>query len=128
MPVDAGDGQERDQFLALSDYHGGVYVRAGLRRVMDYLSNSPGADRLTGAIRMNGILDGFLVGLALLASAGYAAVSLGPRSLRRRILGVLSHAAARAPVFLGLGRAAQRLAAASAAKTQGACGGCDNCG
>jgi len=75
---------------------------------------------------MNGILDGFLVGLALLASAGYAAVSLGPRSLRRRILGVLSHGAARAPAFLGLGRSAQRLAAA--AKAQGACGGCDNCG
>ncbi len=76
---------------------------------------------------MNGILDGFVVSLALLASAGYAAVSLGPRSLRRRILGVLSHAAARAPAFLGLGRAAQRLAAVSAAKAQGACGGCDNC-
>jgi hypothetical protein len=54
-------------------------------------------------------------------------VSLGPRSLRRRILGVLSHGAARAPAFLGLGRAAQRLAAASAAKAQGACGGCENC-
>ena len=75
---------------------------------------------------MNGILDGFLVGLALLASAGYAAVSLGPRSLRRLILGVLSHGAARAPAFLGLGRIAQRLAAA--AKAQGTCSGCDNCG
>ena len=77
---------------------------------------------------MNSILDNALVGLALLASASYAVVSLGPRSLRRRILGVLSHGAARAPAFLGLGRAAQRLAAASAAKAQGACGGCDNCG
>ena len=77
---------------------------------------------------MNSILDNSLVGLALLASAVYAIASLGPRSLRRRILGVLSHAAARAPVFLGLGRAAQRLAAASAAKAQGACGGCENCG
>ena len=77
---------------------------------------------------MSGILDNCLVGLAILASAGYAAASLGPRNLRRRILGVLSRAAARAPAFLGLGRTAQRLAAASAAKAQGACGGCDNCG
>jgi len=77
---------------------------------------------------MSSILDNALVGLALLASAGYAAVSLGPRSLRRRILGVLGSAAARAPTFLGLGGMAQRLAAASAAKAQGACGVCDNCG
>ena len=75
---------------------------------------------------MSSILDNVLVGLALLASAGYTAVSLGPQSLRRRILGVLSRGAARGPAFLGLGRAAQRLAAA--AKTRGACGGCDNCG
>jgi hypothetical protein len=75
---------------------------------------------------MNSILDNVLVGLALLASAGYAAVSLGPRSLRRRILGVLGRAAVRTPAVLGLGGLAQRLA--SAAKVQGACGGCDNCG
>ena len=77
---------------------------------------------------MSGILDNALVGLALLASAGYVAISLGPRSLRRRTLGVLGRAAARAPAVLGLGGVAQRLAAASAAKAQGACGGCDNCG
>jgi hypothetical protein len=77
---------------------------------------------------MNSILDDSLVGLALLASAGYALASLGPRSLRRRILGVLGRAAGRAPAFFCLGRIAQRLAAASAAKAQGACGGCDNCG
>jgi hypothetical protein len=77
---------------------------------------------------MNSILDDSLVGLALLASAGYALASLGPRSLRRRILGVLGRAAAHAPAFLGLGRVAQRLAAASMAKAQGACGGCDSCG
>jgi hypothetical protein len=75
---------------------------------------------------MSSILDNALVGLALLASAGYAAVSLGPRNLRRRILGVLGRAAARAPAVLGLGRIAQRLAAASMAT--GACGGCDSCG
>jgi hypothetical protein len=77
---------------------------------------------------MNSILDDSLVGLALLASAGYAVASLGPRSLRRRILGVLGRAAGRAPAFFGLGRIAQRLTAASMAKAQGACGGCDNCG
>ena len=77
---------------------------------------------------MNSILDDSLVGLALLASAVYAVAAIGPRSLRRRILGVLGRAAGRAPAFLGLGRIAQRLAAASAAKAQGACGGCDNCG
>ena len=75
---------------------------------------------------MNSILDNALVGVALLASAGYAVVSLGPRGLRWRILGVLSGAAARAPAFLGLGQTAQRLAAASQAA--GACGGCDSCG
>jgi hypothetical protein len=77
---------------------------------------------------MNSILDDSLVGLAILASAGYAVAALGPRNLRRRFLGVLSRAAARAPAFLGLGRAAQRLAVASAAKAQGSCGGCENCG
>jgi hypothetical protein len=76
---------------------------------------------------MNSILDNSLVGLALLVSAGYAAASLGPRSMRRRILGVLGRAAAQAPAFLGLGRMAQRLAAASMTKAQGACGGCDSC-
>jgi hypothetical protein len=77
---------------------------------------------------MNSILDNSLVGLALLVSAGYAVSSLGPRSLRRRALSALSGALARAPAFLGLRRIAQRLAAASASKAQGACGGCDSCG
>jgi len=77
---------------------------------------------------MNSILDYSLVGLALLVSAGYAVSSLGPRSLRRRVLAALSRALERAPVFLGLRRAAQRLAVASAGKAQGACGGCDSCG
>jgi hypothetical protein len=59
---------------------------------------------------MNSVIDNSLVGLALLGSAGYALLSLGPRSLRRRLL------------------AAQRLAAASAGKAHSACGGCDSCG
>jgi hypothetical protein len=76
---------------------------------------------------MNSVLDDALVGLVLVVSAGYAMVSLGPRSLRRRILGVLGRGVAQVPAFLGLGRTAQRLAAASMAKS-GACGGCDSCG
>ena len=35
---------------------------------------------------MNSILDNSLVALALIVSAGYAASSLGPRSVRRRLL------------------------------------------
>jgi hypothetical protein len=93
---------------------------------MDYLSRRLGADGLKEDRRVNSILDDALVGLVLLASAGYAAVSLGPRGLRRHILGVLNRAVGRAPAFLGLGRTAQRLAASMA--KSGACGGCDNCG
>jgi len=65
---------------------------------------------------MNSVIDNSLVGLALLVSAGYALLSLGPRSLRRRLLAARSRAAARAPAFLGLRRTAQRLAVASAGK------------
>ena len=77
---------------------------------------------------MNSVIDDSLVGLALLVSGGYALLSLGPKSLRRRLLAGLSRAMARAPAFLGLRQAAQRLAVASVGKTQGACGGCDDCG
>jgi hypothetical protein len=77
---------------------------------------------------MNSILDDFLVGLVLMISAGYAIFSLGPRTLRSRTFAALSGVTASAPSFLGLGRMARWFAAASADKTQGACGGCDNCG
>ena len=77
---------------------------------------------------MNAVLDNFLVGVLLLASVSYAVYKLGPRTLKRRILQTLSRATAAAPGFLKLGRVAQKLDAASAAKVQGACGGCDNCG
>jgi hypothetical protein len=76
---------------------------------------------------MNTVLDNSLVGLALLISAGYAVVSLGPKILRKRLLAALSRLMAGAPRFLRLGGAAQRLSAASDAKAKGACGGCDNC-
>jgi hypothetical protein len=77
---------------------------------------------------MNAVLDNFLVGVLLLVSVGYAVYKLGPRTLRRRILQSLSRAMAAAPFFLKLGRAAQKLDAASLGSAQGACGGCDNCG
>ena len=76
---------------------------------------------------MNGILDNSLVGLALLASTGYAVASLGPKSLRRRMLAAMARATAHAPRFLGLRRISERLEAASG-KVQGACGGCNSCG
>ncbi len=77
---------------------------------------------------MNAVLDNFLVGVLLLASVSYAVYKLGPRTLKRRILRTLSRATAAAPVFLRLGRVAQKLDAASLGSAQGACGGCDNCG
>jgi hypothetical protein len=77
---------------------------------------------------MNNFLDDSLVGLALLLSLVYLVASLGPRTLRNRLLAGMSGLLARAPPFLGLARVAQKLAAAAAVKAQGACGGCDNCG
>jgi hypothetical protein len=77
---------------------------------------------------MNAVVDNLLVGALLLVSVGYVLYKLGPRALSKRILGTLSRAMAAAPAFLKLGAAAQRLAAASAGKAPGACGGCDNCG
>jgi hypothetical protein len=77
---------------------------------------------------MNGIVDDFLVGLVLTISAGYAVFSLGPRSLRSRTFAALSRVLGRLPAFVGLRGVARWLAAASADKSQGACGGCDNCG
>jgi hypothetical protein len=80
------------------------------------------------SFHMNGILDGSLVCLALLLSVGYALLSLGPRSLRRKLLAGLSRTAARVPAVLGLRAAAQRLSMAADGKSHGACGGCDDCG
>jgi hypothetical protein len=77
---------------------------------------------------MNSVLDISLVGLALLVSVGYAVSSLGPSSVRRRVLAALGRITVRAPAYLGLKRLANRFAAASAEKAKGACGGCDDCG
>ena len=77
---------------------------------------------------MNSVLDNSLVGLALLASAGYAIMKLGPRSVRQSVLAGLSKLFAHAPATAGLRRISERFGAASAGKAQGACAGCDNCG
>lgn len=81
---------------------------------------------------MNSVLDNSLVGLALLASAGYAVAKLGPRGLRRGVFAGLSRLFAHAPAALGMRRIAERLDVAAAGrvagKAHGACGGCDNCG
>jgi hypothetical protein len=79
---------------------------------------------------MSTVLDNFLVGLALLVSAGYAVSSLGPKTWRNRVAAALSRLMARAPAFIGLKGVARRLSAASILKpgAAGACGGCDNCG
>jgi hypothetical protein len=61
---------------------------------------------------MNGFLDGSLVCLALLLSVGYALLSLGPRTLRRKLLAAFAYAASMA----------------AQGKSHGACGGCDDCG
>jgi hypothetical protein len=77
---------------------------------------------------MNVWLDDSLVGLVLILSALYVLAALGPKNVRRRTLAALAALLARAPAALRLRPAAERLARAADAKTQGACGGCDNCG
>jgi hypothetical protein len=76
---------------------------------------------------MNHLFDDLLVGAVLLLSVGYAFARLGPRTLRQRMLAVLSRVLASAPATFRLDQVAQRLWAASG-KAQAACGGCDNCG
>ena len=75
---------------------------------------------------MSGILDDAVVAAALLASALYVLLTLGPRALRQRLLSRLAGWAARAPAAFRLGSLAARLEAAAAKSA--ACGGCDDCG
>jgi hypothetical protein len=75
---------------------------------------------------MNRALDNSLVALALLASAGYALATLGPKGLRRQLYAALARLIARAPKVLRLDRLARRLDAASAGASA-ACGGCGSC-
>ena len=75
---------------------------------------------------MNAFLDDFLVGSALLAGFGYALCSLGPKSLRARLLNAAAALLSRLPTAVARG-GARRLAAA-AGRAKAACGGCDSCG
>jgi hypothetical protein len=75
---------------------------------------------------MNKMLDNGLVALVLIASAGYALASLGPKAQLRRLWTALARLAASAPPRLHLGGIARRLEGA-AAKSAGGCGGCENC-
>jgi hypothetical protein len=77
---------------------------------------------------MHGILDDLLVGVVLLASVIYAAFSLGPRTLRRRLLVSAAALLRSLPRFSGLHEVALRLETAASTKAKGSCGGCDNCG
>lgn len=77
---------------------------------------------------MNRILDDTLVGFALVASAGYALASLGPKGLRTRMFRGLAGLAGRAPAFLRLAAVARRLDARAAGNSSAACGGCERCG
>jgi hypothetical protein len=76
---------------------------------------------------MSPLLDDILVAAALVASAGYALFALGPRTWRRGALSRVAGWAAHMPAWSGLRALATRLGAA-AAKSPGACGGCDSCG
>jgi hypothetical protein len=75
---------------------------------------------------MNSTLDNGLVALVLIASVGYALVSLGPKAQLRRLWAVLARLTANAPPGLHLGGIARRLERA-AAKNSGGCAGCDDC-
>jgi hypothetical protein len=77
---------------------------------------------------MNRTLDNTLVALVLLASAGYALSSLGPKGLRTRVYTAVAKLAARAPAWLRLGGIARRLDEAAYGKSSGTCGGCGSCG
>jgi hypothetical protein len=76
---------------------------------------------------MNHLLDGTLVGLALLASVAYAAAAFGPRTWRRALLAGLAWMMGRMPAFLGLRLLAGRVSAAAYAQAKGSCGGCGTC-
>ena len=75
---------------------------------------------------MSKILDDGLVALLLVASVGYALVSLGPKAQVGRLWAALGRVAASAPPRLHLGAIARRLEGA-AAKKAGGCAGCEDC-
>jgi hypothetical protein len=77
---------------------------------------------------MHSVLDGILVGGVLFASVVYAVLSLGPRTLRARLLVGASVLLRRMPAHPRLHALAARLQSWASRRAKGACGGCDNCG
>ena len=74
---------------------------------------------------MNAVLDDMLVLFVLLASISYAALTLGPRTLRRALARWFLKRLARAPQALRRPALLSRLERVGAVS---ACGGCDSCG
>jgi len=75
---------------------------------------------------MHSVLDDLLVGTVLLASVVYATYSLGPKTLRRRLMRGAVTLLRKLPGVLHLQSTAQRLEASSLT-AGGSCGGCDSC-
>jgi len=73
---------------------------------------------------MSGLIDEVLVGLVLAISLVYAIFSLGPRTLRRRLLAAAAAPLLRLPGLRGLARRLQT----ATATAKGSCGGCGDCG
>lgn len=76
---------------------------------------------------MRHLLDDAVVGVLLLVSLVYAALALGPRSLRRRAASRLALLSPCMPVRFGMRSLARRWSERLAVKSAGACGGCDDC-
>ena len=74
------------------------------------------------------LADLLLVGLALLISALYALIALGPRSWRGTAAASFAALAARSAALPGLRAALLRLSVSLAGKPRGSCGGCASCG
>jgi uncharacterized protein DUF6587 len=77
---------------------------------------------------MQHLIDRLLVGLALFASAVYAILALGPKSLRKSAAASIADIAARAGAMPGLRGPLLRFSLRLANKGQAGCGGCDSCG
>lgn len=77
---------------------------------------------------MQHLIDLFLVGLALLASAAYLLFALGPKTLRKSAAAAIANLSTLAGGIPGLRGPLQTLSANLADKVQGDCGGCANCG
>lgn len=79
---------------------------------------------------MSVVVGDVLVGLAVLASALYAAATLGPKPWRARAFAALAAAVLRLPARLGARALAQQIAdrLTAASNKAGGCGGCGDCG